>query len=462
VFNKSVKQQNILLLIASLFFYGYADWRFLFLLCISSLLNFFIGMKIYRTQKDVNKKRFLWLALVINIGVLGYYKYFNFFFESFAAFFNLFGANLHYSPLHILLPLGISFFTFQMLGYIIDIYWEEIEPCDNLLNFSTYVVYFPKLLAGPIERAQKFLPQIEVRRDFNYSLAAAGMRQILWGLFAKLVIANNCAIYANFIFGDHQNANGSTLLIGIFFYAFEIYGDFSGYSNIAIGVSKLFGINLMTNFSTPFFSTNISDFWKKWHISLTTWMMDYVNTPLSFQLRGFKKAGMLISIICTFLLVGLWHGADIKYLLYGLLHGLYFVPLLLFNTSKRTSVVAKGNLFPSLLEAFQMLGLFIVVSFTLVFFRAESISDAMSYLKGIFANNIFSIPFFPFRGMALVTLMLVLIFIFIEWFGRENPYPMANLDEKYPKFKRWLIYYILAMVIFVFSGINQQFIYFQF
>ena len=434
----------------------------MFLLCISALINYFIGIKIYRCKKDLNKKRFLWLALIINIGVLAYYKYFNFFFDSFVDFFNLFGTNLKYSTLHILLPLGISFFTFQMVGYIIDIYHEEIEPCHDLLTFSTYVTYFPKILAGPIERAQKFFPQVEVKRDFNYALATAGLRQILWGLLAKLVISNNCAIYANYIFSDYKSSNGSTLLIGIFFYAFEIYGDFSGYSNIAIGVSKLFGINLMTNFSTPFFSTNISDFWKKWHISLTTWMMDYVNTPLSFNLRGLKKAGMLISIICTFLLVGLWHGADMKYILYGLLHGLYFVPLLLLNTSRRTSVVAKGKRFPSFKESFQMLSLFILVSFTLVFFRADSIRDALGYLKGIFTRNIFSIPLFPFRGMALVTFMLVLVFTLIEWFGRELPHPIANLDEKYPEYKRWLVYYILAIVIFVFAGINQQFIYFQF
>jgi len=462
VFKKTARLQNIWLLFSSMFFYGWADYRFLGLLLISILVNYFLGIKITDTKKEINKKRFLWLGLIFNIGILGFFKYFNFFYESFVNFVNLFNGDMEFSPLKILLPLGVSFFTFQMLGYIIDVYKEEIEPSRDILGFSVYVSYFPKLLAGPIERAQKFLPQIKERRSFNPALATDGLRQILWGLFVKMVISNNCAVYANYIFSDYSEVNGSTLLLGTIFYSFEIYGDFSGYSNIAIGVSKLFGINLMTNFATPFFSTNVSDFWKKWHISLTSWMMDYVNTPLSFSLRKLKKAGLLISIVCTFLLVGFWHGADWKYIFYGFLYGLYFIPLLFFKTSNRTSIVAKGQLLPSLKEVVQMVGLFMLVSLTSVFFRADSINDAFGYLSGIFTPDLFSVPQFQSRGMALVIMAFVVLFVIIEWITREKNHPFVDWETKHGVIFRWAVYYTIVLLIFVFAGQEQQFIYFQF
>ncbi len=282
VFSKSAKSQNIILLLSSIFFYVWADWRFLFLVGANVLFNFFIGIQIQDAQKEKHKQQLLWLGIFFNLGILGYFKYFNFFYDSFVDLINLSGGNLNYSSLKILLPLGISFFTFQTLGYLFDIYNEEIEPCRDILAFSAYVLYFPKILAGPIERAQKFIPQIEVKRLFDNNLAFDGLRQILWGLFAKIVIADNCAGLVNEIFANPETQSGSMLMIGSVFFLIQIYCDFSGYSNIAIGVSKLLGIKLMTNFATPFFSTNISDFWKKWHISLTSWLMDYVFTPLSF------------------------------------------------------------------------------------------------------------------------------------------------------------------------------------
>jgi alginate O-acetyltransferase complex protein AlgI len=462
VFYKTVNRQNLLLLLASLFFYGWADYRFLFLLIISILVNYYIGLAIFDTNKETNKKRLLWVGLVFNIGVLGYFKYYNFFFESFVDFFNMFNANLEYSPLKILLPLGVSFFTFQMLGYILDLYRERIEPSHNLLAFSVYVAFFPKLLAGPIERAQRFLPQIEIQRNFDVSLVTDGLRQILWGLFAKLVISNNCAIYANYIFDSYKDSNGGTLFLGTFFYTFQIYGDFSGYSNIALGVSKLFGIRLMTNFATPFFSTNISDFWKKWHISLTSWMMDYIYNPLSFKLRNFKKVGLSVSIVATFLLVGFWHGAEWKYILYGLLHGIYFIPLMIFKSSRREPVVAKGRLLPSFAETLQMAGLFLVVSVTIILFRAPTVSDALMYFSGIFTNGLFSTPDFMSRGMALLTVILVIIFVLIEWFSREKIHPFYEIEKKCNTVNRWIYYYTITFMIFVFSGVGQPFIYLQF
>jgi alginate O-acetyltransferase complex protein AlgI len=462
VFNKSSKSQNILLLLASLAFYAWADYRFLILLFASILINFYVGLKIFRSEKEKQKKLYLWLGLIFNIGILFFFKYFNFFAESFINLFNVFNAGIKFNALRIILPLGISFFTFQMLGYIIDIHREEIEPSNNLLDFSVYVAFFPKLLAGPIERAQKFLPQIAAKRIFNSLQATDGLRQILWGLFVKLVVSNNCAIYADNIYNGYASANGSTLLLGAIFYMFQIYGDFSGYSNIAIGVSKLFGINLMTNFARPFFSTNISDFWKKWHISLTSWMMDYVNNPLSFKLRRYKKVGMSLSIVCTFLLVGFWHGAEWKYLLYGLLHGIYFIPLLLMKNSKRSSLVAKGKLLPGFKETVQMTGLFFLVCLTGIFFRADSITDAIKFITGIFNLSLFSVPVFQYRAIAILTLCFVLFMLVIEWITREKDHPLTGFETKYPVIVRWGVYYALSVVIFIFSGGAQPFIYFQF
>jgi len=278
----------------------------------------------------------------------------------------------------------------------------------------------------------------------------------------KLVVSNNCAIFADNIFSGYRSENGSTLLIGAIFYMFQIYGDFSGYSNIAIGVSKLFGIRLMTNFARPFFSTNISDFWKKWHISLTSWMMDYVNNPLSFRLRKYKKAGMAVSIVCTFLLVGFWHGAEWKYLLYGLLHGLYFIPLLLMKNTKRSSVVARGKLIPGLKETVQMTGLFFLVCITGIFFRADTITDAARYIRDIFGAGLLSVPEFQYRGIALITLAFVLLMLITEWITREKDHPLAGFESRFPLLARWSVYYSLSALIFVFSGGAQPFIYFQF
>lgn len=462
LFNRSAKSQNILLLSASSFFYAYADWRFLALLFLNIIINYFLGIKIADSKIVKTRQQFFWIGLAFNIGVLGVFKYFNFFYDSFANLLNLFGANIEYNGLKILLPLGISFFTFQTLGYLTDVYNEEINPSRDLLIFATYVSFFPKLLAGPIERAQKFIPQIEIKREFNYDLAVDGMRQILWGLFAKMVISNNCTYVADIIFNDFQTENGSTLLFGAFIYAFQLYADFSGYSNIAIGVSKLFGIRLMTNFSTPYFSTNISDFWKKWHISLSSWMMDYVHAPLSFILRKYKYMGSFLSIITTFLLVGFWHGAEWKYVVFGILNGIYFIPLILLKRPNRIPIVAKGKMLPSIKEFFQMLALFTLVTITMIFFRAENVGVAISYISGILSSSILSLPEFPDMKMGLLTFILILLFIIIEWLAREQQFAIAQVGLRYSKYTRWILYYIILFSIFIFAGSNQQFIYFQF
>jgi alginate O-acetyltransferase complex protein AlgI len=458
LFNKSAKKQNILLLSASLFFYGWADWRFLFLVIMNALLNYYIGTGISNTQKEKIKKRLLWLGLLINLGVLGYFKYFNFFYDSFADLFNLFGANLNYSSLKIILPLGISFFTFQTLGYIIDVYNEEIEPYRDLLVFTTYVTYFPKILSGPIERAQKFIPQIEVRRNFDYQLANDGLRQILWGLFAKIVVADNCAALVNNIFDNYQNQSGSMLLLGSFCYLIQIYCDFSGYSNMAIGISKLFGIKLMMNFATPFFSTNIGDFWKKWHISLTTWMMDYVFTPLSFILRKYKKKGLILSIITTFVIVGLWHGANWTFIVFGLLQGLYFIPLIFKGNLNQPSSNAPTNLLPSLKYFFQMIGLFFLLMLTAVFFRSESVGQAVEYLSNIFSTSLFVRPDIE---QIIFILPIIIFFLIIEWISKDKQHAMQF--DNHSVYIAWSAYLIIGFIVVLsFKSNNSSFIYLQF
>lgn len=457
LFPKSTKGRNVLLLGASLYFYSVADWRYLILLIFSILANYYIAIKIANSEKDSIRKQLLWLGLIVNLGVLFYFKYFNFFYDSFADLFNLFGGNVNYSSFKIILPLGISFITFQTLGYIIDVYYEEIEPSRDLLEFSTYVAFFPKLLAGPIERAQNFIPQIQTIRNFNPTMAIDGLRQILWGLFAKIVIADNCAVIVDSIFDNYQNESGSTLFIGAFYYAFQIYGDFSGYSNISIGVAKLFGIQLMANFLTPYFSTNISDFWKKWHISLTTWLMDYVYTPLSFTLRKYKKKGLIFSIILTFILVGLWHGASWNYIIFGLLHGLYFIPLIYGGSSDRTSTVAKDKYFPSFKEFLKMSGLFILVMLTDVFFRAADTQEAISYL-----GNIFSVSFFIVPDLKkLMFIPVIIVFVVIEWIGRNNQHALES--NKQSTYLRWAAYILIGFVVVLSYDNNQSnFIYLQF
>ncbi|WP_109437699.1 MBOAT family protein [Aquimarina sp. AU119] len=460
VFSKSNIYQNLFLLAVSIFFYAWADWRFLILLLGSTLINYYLGLKIYRTPEDRKKSIFLYIGLVFNVGLLLYFKYFNFFYEGFYEILNFFGSTSTYNSLVILLPLGISFFTFQTLGYLIDVYNEEIEPSENLLDFSVFVTFFPKILSGPIERASSLLPQIKEKRVISYEVSVDGLRQILWGLFAKIVVAENCALIANPIFNNYENESGSTLLLGTFFYAIQLYADFSGYSNMAIGVSKLFGIQLMRNFSTPFFSTNISDFWRKWHMSLTTWMMDYVFTPLSFTLRRHQKKGLIISIITTFVLVGFWHGANWTFVVYGLLHGIYFIPLVFSGKMNTSEIVAKGKLLPSLKEVFKMILLFVLIMLTDVFFRVESVSVGFEYLKRIFSLSIIDLPSVLFSSTTLITSALIGFFILVEWVNREKKHDFEI--GNYNIYLRWISYIFIFVLILIFGKSAETFIYFQF
>jgi alginate O-acetyltransferase complex protein AlgI len=454
---RSLALQNGLLLLASYFFYACWDWRFLFLLLFSTALDYFTGIQMAEAKNQGNKKFWFWLSIIVNLGFLGVFKYYNFFADSFAGVLSGLGIQANFWTLKVILPVGISFYTFHGLSYVIDIYKERIEPERNVVTYSLFVAFFPLLVAGPIERATHLLPQIKKKREFNYAKSVDGLRQILWGLFKKIVVADNCAQFANAIFDNSAGYSGSTLLLGAVFFAFQIYGDFSGYSDIAIGTARLFGIDLLRNFAFPYFSRDIAEFWRRWHISLSSWFRDYLYIPL-----GGSKGGTWIKVRNTFIIFlvsGFWHGANWTFIIWGFLNALYIMPSILFKTNRNNlDVIAQGKILPSLKELLSMGITFNLTIFAWIFFRSKSVIDAFNYISRIFSNSLFSLP--TIRPTNL--LFLLFVFIVIEWFGREEQFAIAKLGLQVPKIFRWMIYYVIISAIFYYGNEEQQFIYFQF
>ena len=389
---KNLKLQNLLLLLSSYFFYACWDYRFLFLLIFSTAVGCYIGIKINQTLVIQKKKIWLWVGIIINVGFLAVFKYYNFFITSFADGLSYFGIqSSSLWTLKIILPVGISFYTFHTLSYIIDVYKERISPERNFVNYSIFVGYFPLLVAGPIERATHLLPQIKIRRNFNASNFVDGLRQILWGLFKKVVIADSCATYADVIFNNSQDYSGSTLVLGTVLFAFQIYGDFSGYSDIALGTSRLFGIDLLKNFAFPFFSRDVAEFWRRWHISLSSWFKDYIYIPLGGS-KG-SKFKQIRNVFIIFLLSGFWHGANWTFIFWGLINALYFLPLFLFKINRvNLEIVAHDRILPNSKEVFQILLTFFLTALARIFFRSDNLQHAFSYLSGIF-SKFFSVLF---------------------------------------------------------------------
>tara|TARA_B110000211_G_C14070005_1_gene549480 strand:- start:986 stop:2434 length:1449 start_codon:yes stop_codon:yes gene_type:complete len=461
VVQKNLKIQNALIVVASYVFYGWWDWRFLSLIIFSTIVDYLVGQKLRTEEKQSKRKVLLWTSIMVNLGFLGFFKYYNFFLENFVDAFSLFGMQINANSLNIILPVGISFYTFQTLSYTIDVYNKKLEPTQDFIAFSAFVCFFPQLVAGPIERATNLLPQFYKKRTFEYHKAVDGMRQILWGLFKKVVIADNCAEFANQIFNNSADMNGSTLVLGAIFFTFQIYGDFSGYSDIAIGTSRLFGFDLKQNFATPYFSRDIAEFWRRWHISLSTWFRDYLYIPL-----GGSRGGTWMKVRNTFaifLVSGFWHGANWTFIIWGALNALYFLPLLLLKRNRvYTDVVAEDRSIPSLREILSMSNTFFLTVFAWIFFRAENISHAFSYIGTIFSKSIFTVPQFPNMNDAAVTLILILLFIIIEWIGRKDQYGFEILKRVKYKYTRYICYYICLVLIFWFIGKEQEFIYFQF
>jgi len=457
VTNKNLKIQNALLLIASYIFYGWWDWRFLSLIIISSLVDYYVGIGLSKTDKKSNRKLLLLTSILVNLGFLGFFKYYNFFLGNFVDAFSFLGNPINPQGLKIILPVGISFYTFQTLSYSIDVYKRKLEPTKDIITFFAFVSFFPQLVAGPIERATNLLPQFYKKRSFEYETAVDGMRQILWGLFKKMIIADNCAKYVNDIFSNNTNYSGSTLLLGAFFFAFQIYGDFSGYSDIAIGTSRLFGFKLMRNFAFPYFSRDIAEFWRRWHISLSTWFRDYVYIPLGGSQGG--KWLKIRNIFIIFIVSGFWHGANWTFVVWGALNAIYFLPLMLINKHKQnTDTAAAGKLLPRIKEIFQIGITFFLILIAWVFFRAESLYEAGRYINGIFSISLFSMPeVFPRRFILFIALLIL-----AEWLQREKQHALQFTDKKLPKIIRWSIYYVIILAIVLFGGSQQEFIYFQF
>jgi D-alanyl-lipoteichoic acid acyltransferase DltB (MBOAT superfamily) len=460
VTNKNLKLQNFLIVIASYIFYGWWDWRFLSLIIFSTIVDYSIGLLLAKEERVLNRKFLLWTSIAVNLGFLGFFKYYNFFLDNFVSAFSLFGMEINSNSLNIILPVGISFYTFQTLSYTIDVYKRKLEPTKDFIAFSAFVSFFPQLVAGPIERATNLLPQFYRKREFHYSKAVDGMRQILWGLFKKIVIADNCAQYANEIFNNSADYGGMTLVLGALFFTFQIYGDFSGYSDIAIGTSRLFGFNLKQNFAFPYFSRDIAEFWRRWHISLSTWFRDYLYIPL-----GGSRGGTWMKVRNTFIIFivsGFWHGANWTFIVWGALNAFYFLPLLLTdNNRNHIETVALGKFFPSIKELSFIFLTFGLTVLAWIFFRADNIGHAIQYILDIFKNPNSFISFDIYWKYKMIN-FLISIFIAIEWLGRDGKYAIEHLGVKWSVPLRYAMYYAIIIAIFWFGGKEQQFIYFQF
>jgi alginate O-acetyltransferase complex protein AlgI len=460
---RNLRLQNLLLLFSSYFFYACWDWRFMFLLIFSTILDFFTGIKVYESSSKREKIFWLYLSIGINLGFLGFFKYYNFFAESFAEGLILLGFKVNFGYLNLVLPVGISFYTFHGLSYVLDLYNEKIKPERNFIDYSVFVSFFPLLVAGPIERATHLLPQIKENRSFDYSKAVDGLRQILWGLFKKIVIADGCAEFSNTIFNNYSDYSGSTLLMGALFFTFQIYCDFSGYSDIALGTARLFGIELLRNFAYPYFSRDIAEFWRRWHISLSTWFKDYLYIPM-----GGSKIGMIKQIRNTFIIFivsGFWHGANWTFIVWGALNAIYLIPSIVSNSNRRNlEIVAKGKFFPSVKDVFAICYTFSLTVLAWIFFRSETVGQAINYIFRMLNKSIFSIPEFSNIGKSIVTVILIIVFMIIEWMGREQKYAIFKFGSNWKRPYRIAFYYLLLLIIF-YSSLNvntQTFIYFQF
>lgn len=421
-------------------------------------INYLAGIELASNENQKNRKLILTLSCIISLGLLGVFKYFNFFIDNFISAFASIGIHLQARTLNIILPVGISFYTFKALSYTIDVYKRKLEPTKDIVAFFSFISFFPQLLAGPIERATNFLPQFYKKRTFEYDNAVDAMRQILWGFFVKIVIADNCATSVNTIFESYETLPASTLVLGGVFFAFQIYADFSGYSDIAIGTSRLFGFSAMRNFNFPYFSRDIAEFWRRWHISLISWFRDYLYIPLGGN-RG-TKYQVVRNIFIVFLVSGFWHGANWTFIAWGLINALYFMPLFLLGKNrKNTDIVAVGKLLPNMKELFQMGTTFALAVLAWIFFRADSVSQAFSYIEHVFSKSLVSIPK---NTNAKLILPLLLILILVEWLQRDKQHGLDFSNRKIPSFIKIIIYYALIALIMQFGASQQTFIYFQF
>jgi D-alanyl-lipoteichoic acid acyltransferase DltB (MBOAT superfamily) len=462
VFNKRLLSQNILLLVASYVFYGLWDWRFLSLIALSTVVDYFVALRIHSLHSKFHRKLWLWVSVVFNVGLLGFFKYYNFFVDSWVDMVSFFGYDMKSTwTLRVILPVGISFYTFQTMSYSFDVYYKKLVPTRHFLSFAAFVSFFPQLVAGPIERASNLLHQITNKRTYSYDQSVSGLKLIVWGLFKKIVIADSLGPIVDDIFSNYTTYPASTLILGVTLFSFQVYGDFSGYSDIAIGTAKLFGIELMSNFKFPNFSRNVAEYWQRWHVSLSTWFRHYVYIPLGGSRVSKLKSVRNICII--FLVSGFWHGANWTFIFWGGFHALAFIPVFLMgrNTIYKNSVVGEHTLFPTLTEIGQVLLTFGIVTFSRIFFRSESITDAFGFIEQIGSNFYYEAYQHPMGYRMIDYFLLLALFVFYEYLIRK--------DERSPfKFKskvvRFFVYALVILTILLFydDGVDRSFIYFQF
>lgn len=466
---KSPKFQNSWLFVSSYFFYGFADWKMIPLLLGATVVFYCIGLWLKSEMEKghiKNASNITTLGVVLGVGVLLYFKYLNFFADSFAQLLKVIGLNVSWSTLNIVLPIGVSFFTFKLISYIIEVHREHIQPSKDFIEFGTYVAFFPTILSGPIDRPDKFIPQLKQNHNLNYEMAVDGLRQILWGMFTKMCIANNLATVTDVVWADFTSHSASTLLMIAILYPIQMYADFDGYSNMAIGVGKLLGINVAKNFNHPFLARNIAEYWRNWHISLTGWLTDYVFSPLNIAFRHLENLGIILSIIINFVLIGLWHGANWTFALFGLYHGVLYIPLILSGAFGKKKKIKPGyGGLPKMKDFSKMVLTFLLVAFGLILFRADNVGDALLFIKGFLSSSILSKPILLIGNVTLkVTLLLIIILLVVEWLQRDKQHALQFTDCKPFKFRwvRWIIYYILLVLIWLNIGNEQSFIYFQF
>ncbi len=462
IFNKKIRAQNMFLLVASYVFYGLWDWRFLFLILASTIVDFFTGQIIHSSDVTKKRKAWLWVSVLFNVGLLGFFKYYNFFVDSWIDFVSVLGYDIKSTwTLQIILPVGISFYTFQTMSYSLDIYYKRLTPTKDFISFATFVSFFPQLVAGPIERASNLLSQITTKRVFDYVQCTDGLKLILWGLFKKIVIADALAPIVDDIFANYGSYPASTLILGVSLFSFQVYGDFSGYSDIAIGTAKLFGIELMSNFKFPVFSRNVAEYWQRWHVSLSTWFRHYVYIPLGGS--RVSKLKSVRNIIIIFLVSGFWHGANWTFIAWGAFHALIYIPIFLMGRNRMymNNVVAENRWFPTITEILQILVTFSLVTFSRVFFRSQSITDAFGFLEQICTNFTYEAYEHPLGYRMIDYFLLLGAFVLYEYRIRRDERAPFKFKSKIVRFIAYTLV-ILGMLLFFDDQIDRSFIYFQF
>ena len=462
---KNPRRQNIWLLLVSYFFYAMVDWNMVVILLGATAVFYVLGLWLKAEMRDGKQKRASWLTtlgVVLGIGLLLYFKYLNFFGESITELLNAIGLRATWTTLNIIVPVGVSFFTFKLISYLIEIHREHIEPSTDMVEFATYIAFFPTLLSGPIDRPNTFIQQLRHGHSLDYAQAVDGCRQILWGMFTKVCIADHLALVTDYVWGDYAGHSGATLLIWCLLYTMQIYTDFDGYSNMAIGVGKILGFNITRNFNHPLLARNIAEFWRNWHISLTSWITDYVFMPLNIALRNMGSWGVFLALTINIVLIGMWHGADWTFGLFGLYHAMLYIPLVFTGAFGKNKKLRPGNCgLPKLDDFSKMAVNYFFVSLGFVFFYANSVTDAFRFFGGICSASIFSMPSLPMKKATMVFMLLVLI---LEWTTRKREHPLQLPTNGVFRYTvvRYSLYACIGLMLFFFAGEVETFIYFKF